>query len=108
MSIYNALICRLCGTQKSANDFNIDLSHVEDVNPTGIPGPTTFTNLISFYCRVDLNADPTLPQKVCRVCRLQVEVFVAFCHNLTRIESDLTGAGNLVVQEVRTRYLVET
>lgn len=76
-------ICRLCAGAKSDSDIISSISDIEDEN-------LTLNNYIGYYCRIELNCDPNLPQKVCRVCRLLLEAFIAFTDNLKKAEIRLT------------------
>lgn len=79
------VICRLCAALKDEGDFSCDLSTVQ-ARKAEEPGENTFSDCVNFYCRVNLNCDPTLSQKICRVCRLTIETFIAFRDNVARVE----------------------
>lgn len=77
-------VCRFCGVVKNNNDFVTDINEIMDMDKQ-----LTLSNYISIYCRVELDNNPLLPLKVCRLCRIQVEVFMAFSENLNQLENSL-------------------
>lgn len=65
-----ASICRLCGSEKSAQNLVISLDEkIQDI---------TFKEFVEFYCQVTLDKSLYLPQKVCRDCKVQVVNFSEF------------------------------
>lgn len=82
-------ICRLCGSMKDEVDFDCVLSQIE-VESKSIGG-INFQDYVNFYCRITLSPSPLLPRKVCKLCRLQVETFIAFCDNLSKIERSIAA-----------------
>ena len=71
-----AFECRLCGFQRPLNEPFIKLeSESQSVK---------FLDLIEYFCRVQLDPSPMLPQNVCKRCQNSLENFMTFC---TRAES---------------------
>lgn len=88
-------ICRLCGGCKLEQDLISDIYSVE-------ANDLKLVDYISFYCRVKLSRDPSLPTKVCRVCRMHLETFIAFCDNLNKVENGLIDTSKVsIFQEVK-------
>lgn len=54
-------------------------------------GGISFADYVQFYCRITLNPSPQLPRKVCKLCRLQLETFIAFCDNLSKVEKKIVA-----------------
>lgn len=75
-------VCRFCGAIKPRQDFIQDINEQQEEN-------LSLKDYILIYCRIELSPNPDLPTKVCRLCRIQLEVHIAFCDNLNRVETNL-------------------
>lgn len=94
MSSTSRHICRLCGSVKDEADLDCALNQIEA--ESAAIGGINFSDFVNFYCRITLNPSAQLPRRVCKLCRLQVETFIAFCDNLSKVEKSIV-AGNPTV-----------
>lgn len=70
------LDCRLCGLEKTERELVVTLqSETENVS---------FMELIQYFCRIELDQDPSLSQNVCKTCKVSLESFMLFCDHLER------------------------
>lgn len=74
-----SLMCRLCGINKDASDIACELNDIKD-------GTLTMKDFVEFYCRISLNNDKKYSQKICRNCRLQLELFITFRENIGKVQ----------------------
>lgn len=82
MNPSNTEVCRLCGSVKEAQDLVCELNDTAD-------GKSTMKDCVEFYCRVKLNNGKRFSQKICRNCRLQIDLFISFCVNLGKVQSKI-------------------
>lgn len=86
MSQFEMKICRLCGCEKDANDIVCEISNVEAEDSSGT---ITLKQQISTFFNVRMNGDKKLPQSVCQLCRMQIEVSLAFADNMKKVQTKL-------------------
>lgn len=64
------MLCRLCGNEKTEEQLVISL-----LDPTNI---LTFKEFVEYYCQISLDPCTSLPQKVCKSCKVSIDRFAAF------------------------------
>lgn len=90
-------ICRVCGSSKLEEDLISDINSVEGAN-------LKLSDYIAHYCRVLLSCDKNLPTKCCRLCRMHLETFIAFCDNLNKVEMKFTKVENYRGYKTQSLY----
>lgn len=92
--------CRLCGTDKSASELVIKLQSESQ--------KVTLIDLVEYFCRVDISRDSSLPQNVCKSCKIALETFMLFCDNIEKYQKTLLSfkSEQIKVEQVDTKKLV--
>jgi hypothetical protein len=89
-------LCRLCGTDKESGDLVCELNDIQDET-------LTMKDYVEYYCRTHLDNDKKFSQKVCRNCRLQIELFIAFSDNLCKVQRKIQGPSVDVTSKIKIR-----
>lgn len=84
-------LCRLCADEKPPEEIVIKLSD----NVSGL----TFQQTVEFYCRIDLSADPDLPQTVCKDCKISLGEFMRFSSTVEEKQKVFVKETKNVLQE---------
>lgn len=93
-----AFECRLCGQQKPLNDLVISLqSESQSVR---------FIDLVQYFCRVDLDENPLLPQNVCKACQVSLENFMVFCDKMESYQFILKQRKYVKKEEITRQCMI--
>lgn len=85
-------LCRLCGEDKQQSELVTSLDEENEI--------ITFKELIEYYCRIELNSDKNLPQKVCKTCG---DLAVMFTHFILKVDQTQTK-----LQAIKAESVIES
>lgn len=93
-----AFECRLCGSKKAFNELIISLQSESQT--------VKFVDLVTYFCRVEIDGNPLLPQYVCQMCQTSLEDFMLFCDKVEEFQKTLKQRSYVTKKEIKREAIV--